>query len=106
MAPKKSKDAVTDSAAGLTEEQQAASQISQRLQAAAKSHGVNGARFCVTPVIRSSATANYEMQVLTGARRVTSQELPTPKRELPKVKMDCFWQSARGSIATYCRHTA
>ncbi|KAL3158074.1 hypothetical protein ABBQ32_011680 [Trebouxia sp. C0010 RCD-2024] len=56
MAPKKNKDTLIDPAAGLTEEQQAALQISQRLQAAAKSHGV-----------------------LTGARRVTSQELPTPK---------------------------
>ncbi|KAL3136823.1 hypothetical protein ABBQ38_005535 [Trebouxia sp. C0009 RCD-2024] len=39
MAPKKNKDTVTDPAAGLTEEQQAALQISQRLQKAAKSQG-------------------------------------------------------------------
>lgn len=53
MAPKKNKDTVNDPAAGLTEEQQAAVQVSQRLQAAAKSHGVKFARFCLSRVIRS-----------------------------------------------------
>lgn len=53
MAPKKNKDTLIDPAAGLTEEQQAALQISQRLQAAAKSHGVSIARCCVSHVIRS-----------------------------------------------------
>lgn len=58
MAPKKNKDTVTDPAAGLTEEQQAALQISQRLQKAAKSQGVSVARFCVSHVIRSPSSAS------------------------------------------------
>ena len=40
MAPKKNKDTLNDPAAGLTEEQQAALEVSQRLQAAAKTQGV------------------------------------------------------------------
>ena len=44
MASKKNKDTLNDPAAGLTEEQQAALQTSQRLQAAAKSQGVRLAR--------------------------------------------------------------
>lgn len=40
MAPKRNKDTVNDPAAGVTEEQQAALEISQRLQAAAKTQGV------------------------------------------------------------------
>ena len=44
MAPKRNKDPLNDPAAGLTEEQQAALQTSQRLQAAAKTKGVGVAR--------------------------------------------------------------
>ena len=40
MAPKKAKDTLNDAAAGLTEEQQTALEVSQRLQAAAKTQGV------------------------------------------------------------------
>lgn len=90
MAPKKNKDTLNEHAAGLTEEQQAALETSQLLQAAAKTQGVG------VPRCRSLASTGWisnhwtaaqsggvvRMQVLTGARRVTSQELPTPKREL------------------------
>ena len=44
MAPKKSKDSLND-AAGVTEEQQAALALSQRLQSVAKSQGVRETSF-------------------------------------------------------------
>ena len=96
MAPKKAKDTLNDAAAGLTEEQQAALEVSQRLQAAAKTQGVtvqsnltlltDQSGSYSAPTLRLLVpTRITHLQVLAGARRVVSQELPTPKRECTRV---------------------
>lgn len=98
MAPKKAKDTLNDAAAGLTEEQQAALEVSQRLQAAAKTQGVtvqsnltlltDQSGSYSAPTLRLLVPTRItltHLQVLAGARRVVSQELPTPKRECTRV---------------------
>ncbi|DBA76125.1 TPA: hypothetical protein ACH3X1_009867 [Trebouxia sp. C0004] len=71
MAPKKNK-AILNDTAGVSEEQQAASALSQRLQAVAKTQGV-----------------------VAASRRVVFKELPTPKLLLKADGKDLIKKSSQ-----------